>query len=97
MPFLLYAPWTTVLLQFVLECLPESFFVVEVEIWEMPIGQFGSFVAAIGAPLGLGTLTLADGSSVHGFLCESWAAAGAHDISAFGGWRRYIATGRPGA
>jgi allophanate hydrolase len=70
---------------------------IEVEIWEMPIGQFGSFVAAVGAPLGIGTLTLADGSSVHGFICESWAAAGAHDISAFGGWRRYIATGRPGA
>ena len=38
------------------------------------------------------SLELADGSSVQGFLCEVHAAAGAKDISRFGGWRRYIAS-----
>ena len=33
----------------------------------------GSFLALIPAPLGLGSLTLADGSSVHGFVCEAQA------------------------
>jgi allophanate hydrolase len=30
---------------------------------------------------------------VQGFVCEAIAAAGARDISAFGGWRAYLASG----
>ncbi len=63
---------------------------LEVEIWEMPLRQFGSFVAEIPAPLGIGTLRLADGREVKGFVCESAACEGATDISACGGWRRYL-------
>lgn len=62
---------------------------IEVEVWDMPVAAYGSFVAAIRAPLGIGTLTLADGSAVQGFLCENAALAGAEDISDFGGWRAY--------
>ena len=47
-------------------------------------------VALIPAPLGIGTLTLADGSSVQGFLCEALATEGAIDISHHGGWRAYM-------
>ena len=65
---------------------------IAVEVWDMPIAQVGSFLALIPAPLGLGTLMLADGSSVHGFLCEPVALAGALDISASGGWRQHLAT-----
>jgi allophanate hydrolase len=64
---------------------------IEVEIWEMPLRHYGSFVSAIPAPLGIGSLTLKDGSTVQGFLCEAWAVAGARDISEFGGWRAYRA------
>ena len=64
---------------------------IEVEVWEMPMAAFGSFVAGITAPLGIGTLKLADGSLVQGFLCESVALAEAIDISAAGGWRAWIA------
>ena len=39
------------------------------EVWEMPASQFGSFVAGIPAPLGIGKLELADGTSVNGFIC----------------------------
>jgi allophanate hydrolase len=63
---------------------------IEVEIWELPTGEFGSFVAGIPAPLGIGTITLADGQAVQGFLCERYAIADAGDISRFGGWRGYL-------
>ncbi len=62
---------------------------IEVEVWEMPIEHYGSFVALIPSPLGIGTLELADGAFVQGFLCESLALEGAEDISALGGWRAY--------
>jgi len=64
---------------------------IELEVWEMPLEQVGSFVALIPPPLGLGSVQLADGRHVHGFLCESHALEGARDISAFGGWRAYLA------
>ena len=63
---------------------------IELEIWELNERDFGSFVAAIPAPLGVGTIELADGSLVKGFICESHATQNAKDISSFGGWRAYI-------
>lgn len=62
-----------------------------VELWALPPAAFGAFVAAIPAPLGIGRLALADGTSVPGFLAESAALDGAEDITAFGGWRAYLA------
>ncbi|CAH2807101.1 MAG: Allophanate hydrolase (EC [uncultured Paraburkholderia sp.] len=64
---------------------------IAVEIWSMPLTQYGSFVAAIGAPLGIGTLLLDDGSKVQGFVCEALATHGAQDISNHGGWRAFLA------
>ena len=64
---------------------------IEVEIWELPAREFGSFVAGILAPLGIGTIRLADGSTVQGFVSEAVAVAGAEDITRFGGWRGYLA------
>jgi allophanate hydrolase len=64
---------------------------VAVEVWELPLRRFGEFVAEIPAPLGIGSLELADGNWVKGFICEPAAIAGATDISAFGGWRAYLA------
>ncbi|WP_093104661.1 allophanate hydrolase [Variovorax sp. CF079] len=63
---------------------------IAVEVWQMPLAHYGSFVSLIPAPLGIGTLALADGSSVQGFLCEGLALEGAEDITHLGGWRRYI-------
>lgn len=63
---------------------------IEVEVWEMPLRHFGSFVALIPAPLGIGTVELEDGSSVKGFLCEVSALDGRPEITAHGGWRRYL-------
>ncbi|MCJ7997697.1 allophanate hydrolase [Rhizobium cremeum] len=64
---------------------------VAVEIWALPVAGFGDFIGRIPAPLGVGKLTLADGSEVTGFLCESAAVAGQPDITAYGGWRAYRA------
>ncbi|PXW97563.1 allophanate hydrolase [Sphaerotilus hippei] len=64
---------------------------IEVEVWELPASRFGSFVAAIPAPLGIGRTLLADGSEVCGFICEASGLAGATDITAHGGWRAWKA------
>ncbi|MBW8370887.1 MAG: allophanate hydrolase [Thiobacillus sp.] len=61
------------------------------EVWEMPASQFGSFVAGIPAPLGIGKLELADGSVVNGFICEGIGVTDAKDITEFGGWRTWLA------
>lgn len=65
---------------------------IAVELWSMPVAHFGSFVGLIPAPLGIGTLELADGRTVKGFICEPWALEDAEDITAFGGWRAYLAS-----
>jgi allophanate hydrolase len=61
-----------------------------VELWDLPLEKFGSFVALIPAPLGIGTLSLSDGRAVKGFICEGAAVDGATDITHMGGWRTYI-------
>lgn len=63
---------------------------IEVEVWEMATHEFGSFVAGIPAPLGIGTITLANGEQVQGFMCEQYAVKEAEDITRCGGWRAYL-------
>jgi allophanate hydrolase len=70
---------------------------IAVEIWAMPADAFGRFVATVPPPLAIGTLTLADGRNVKGFLVEAAATAGARDISAFGGWRAFMAQAKASA
>jgi allophanate hydrolase len=65
---------------------------IEIEVWDMPLAHYGSFVALVPQPLSIGTLTLADGTQVQGFLCEPLALEGATDITHLGGWRAYIAS-----
>jgi allophanate hydrolase len=65
---------------------------IELELWEIPQRNFGSFVAEIPAPLGIGSVQLSDGRYVKGFICEPWALNGAQDISFHGGWRSYLAS-----
>ncbi|RXZ38656.1 allophanate hydrolase [Oxalobacteraceae bacterium CAVE-383] len=65
---------------------------IAVEVWELPLRNFGALVAAVPAPLGIGTLTLAGGERVKGFICEPAAIDSAHDITHYGGWRPYLDT-----
>jgi len=67
---------------------------IATEVWALSPETFGRFVAGIPAPLGIGTLLLADGTRPKGFLCETAALPGARDISSFGGWRAYQAAKR---
>ncbi|QZD72586.1 allophanate hydrolase [Pseudomonas sp. 3-2] len=66
---------------------------IEVEVWELPSRELGSFLTGIPAPLGLGKVQLADGRWESGFICEPYGLEGATDISHLGGWRAYLQTG----
>ena len=63
---------------------------IAVEIWAFPADRFGRFVAAVPSPLSIGTLVLADGWRVKGFLVEAEAVRAGRDITAFGGWRAFV-------
>jgi len=64
---------------------------IALEVWAVPADQFGSFVASVLPPLGIGSVQLDTGVWVKGFVCEPAALAGATDITHFGGWRSYLA------
>ena len=66
---------------------------IALEVYELDMAAFGSFVAEVPPPLAIGTVTLADGSMVKGFVAEPRALAGAEDITALCGWRAYLARG----
>jgi allophanate hydrolase len=64
---------------------------IEGELWALPAAEIGPLFARVPAPLGFGRVTLADGTTPLGFLCETAGAAGTPDISAAGGWRAHLA------
>ncbi|GHH74677.1 amidase [Kitasatospora indigofera] len=68
---------------------------VEAEVWELPAAGLGTLTAALPEPMAIGSVRLADGSRVAGFLCEPAALAGAEDITGYGGWRGYLAAHDP--
>jgi allophanate hydrolase len=67
---------------------------IALEVWAMPPDPFGRFTAAVPPPLSIGSVRLADGRWVKGFLVEAEAVNGARDISSFGGWREFVAKAR---
>jgi allophanate hydrolase len=68
---------------------------IELELYELDVGAFGSFVSEIPPPLAIGTVTLEDGQNVRGFVAEPRALTGALDITAEGGWRAYLSRRSP--
>jgi allophanate hydrolase len=60
---------------------------ISLEVWEMPVKNFGSFTALIPAPLGIGKVLLKSGEEICGFICEGYASESAEDITSFGGWK----------
>jgi allophanate hydrolase len=64
---------------------------IAVEVWELPTEAFGAFFRGVTPPLAIGTVELADGEKVPGFVCEAYAVAGTRDITRFGGWKRFRA------
>ncbi len=63
---------------------------IAVEVWRMPSENFGSFVAEIPSPLGIGKVELEDARWVSGFICDAWGLEGATDITEFASWRNYL-------
>ncbi|MET7655517.1 MULTISPECIES: allophanate hydrolase [unclassified Streptomyces] len=66
---------------------------IEVEVWRLPAEGLGNLLAALPRPMVLGSVELADGTQVPGFLCEPGALGDAADITAYGGWRAYLDRG----
>ncbi len=64
---------------------------IELELWALPTTQLGAFLKGVPAPLGIGSLTLQDGTLSKGFICETAGLDGAVDITEYGGWRAYLA------
>ncbi|MEH3085512.1 MAG: allophanate hydrolase [Xylophilus ampelinus] len=64
---------------------------IALEVWQVPLAAVGSFLALVPPPLALGSVELADGRWVHGFVCEGHALDAAEDVTAHGGWRAYLA------
>ncbi|MFH8736385.1 allophanate hydrolase [Streptomyces sp. NPDC017964] len=64
---------------------------IEAEVWQLPAEGLGTLLAALPRPMALGSVELADGSFVTGFLCEPQAVDGAHEITSYGSWRAYLA------
>jgi allophanate hydrolase len=69
---------------------------IEIELWAIPSARLGGFLAKVPPPLSIGTIATADGRAVKGFLVEAEATRGGRDISAFGGWRAFVAKGATG-
>lgn len=69
---------------------------LEVEVWRLTAEAFGNFVAALPAPMAIGRVELAGGTTVSGFLVEPVALESARDISSFGGWKDYLAAAAAG-
>jgi allophanate hydrolase len=63
---------------------------IALELWAVPLTQFGSFMQTVPSPLGIGTVQLSDGQKVFGFLCESQATQNAQDITDLADWRLFL-------
>ncbi|MDQ1071976.1 allophanate hydrolase [Streptomyces canus] len=63
---------------------------IETEVWKMPAAGLGRLLSTLPRPMTLGSVRLADGTDVPGFLCEPAALTDAEDITSFGGWRSFL-------
>ena len=65
---------------------------IEVEVWSISAEGLGRVLAAVAPPLGIGSVELAGGRWVKGFICETRGLGDAVDITAHGGWRSYLSS-----
>ena len=63
---------------------------IEVELWSLDAKSFGEIVASVPPPLGIGSVELADGRTVKGFICEPYALLPENEITHFGRWRAWL-------
>ena len=63
---------------------------IEVELWDLPEAGLGAVLPTVAPPLALGPVLLDDGSTVPGFVATEVDGT-ERDITAYGGWRRWLA------
>ncbi len=62
-----------------------------VELWALPVEALGKLLSLLPQALALGPVELADGRWVSGFVCQAAPGSAHPDITAYGGWRAYLA------
>ena len=63
---------------------------ITLEVWAMPLSHLGTILRQEPPGLCIGTVLLADGSTVLGVLGEAYVCAGQPEITSWGGWRAYM-------
>ncbi len=63
---------------------------IEAEVWAVPKEHFGTFVANIPPPLGIGKVEVEDGRWLPGFICEAYAINDAREITQLKSWKKYL-------
>ena len=63
---------------------------IALEIWAVPSPAVVTILLQEPPGLGIGSLLLADGTSVLGVLGEAYLCEGKREITAWGGWRAYM-------
>ena len=69
---------------------------VAVEVWNVPTEGLAKVLQSEPPGLCIGKVALADGTIVLGVLGEPFLCAGRREITEFGGWRAYMASGKTG-
>ena len=65
---------------------------IAVEVWSVPGPGLAEILSGEPAGLSIGKVRLTDGRTVFGVIGEPAAVAGMQEITAFGGWRGYLAS-----
>jgi allophanate hydrolase len=65
---------------------------IEIEVWQLGASALGALVASVPPPLVVGSVKLASGEWIKGFLCEEIGLKDAPEITSRGGWRAYLAS-----
>jgi hypothetical protein len=67
---------------------------VAVEVWDVPLQGLAKVLQSEPPGLCIGKVKLADGTIVLGVLGEPFLCEGRREITQYGGWRAYIASGK---
>ncbi|QLQ79481.1 hypothetical protein HG537_0C01280 [Torulaspora globosa] len=65
---------------------------IQLELYSIPVENFGTFISMVPEPLGIGSVELESGEWVKSFICEEagYLAKGSVNITAYGGFKAYI-------
>jgi hypothetical protein len=69
---------------------------VAVEVWDVPLQGLAKVLQSEPPGLCIGKVKLGDGTVVLGVLGEPFVCEGRREITEYGGWRAYIASGKFG-